>query len=117
MKVYESYDIPLYFLGKITHFCSLLFICDVLCQLLFSLLSILKYDHRISVSLKQYQNFELSYLPFVKLKIPISQILRLKLVTSHSNFIKHKHTKHYEGKLLQSQLRSNPNCPIGLLAV
>jgi hypothetical protein len=28
-KVNESYDIPQYFLGQITHFCSILFNCDV----------------------------------------------------------------------------------------
>jgi hypothetical protein len=31
LQVNESYDIPQYFLGKITHFYSLLFICDVFC--------------------------------------------------------------------------------------
>jgi hypothetical protein len=30
MKVNESYDIPQYFLCKITHFCSVLFNCDTL---------------------------------------------------------------------------------------
>ncbi len=68
MKVNESCNIPQYFLCKIIHFCSLSFICNVLCQLSLLQLAILKYDCRISVSLGQFQNFELSYLPFVKAK-------------------------------------------------
>jgi hypothetical protein len=68
MQVNKSYDIPQYFLGKITHFCSLLFICNVLRQLLLLLLAILKYDCRILVSLGQFRNVKLSFLPFVKVK-------------------------------------------------
>jgi hypothetical protein len=68
MKVKESYDIPQYFLGKTTLFCSLSFISNVLCQLSLSLLAISKYDCRILVLLEQFQNFELLYLPFMKVK-------------------------------------------------
>jgi hypothetical protein len=68
MKVNKSYNIPQNFLGKITHFCSLLFICDVLFWLSLLLLVISKYDRRISVSLGQFQNFELLYLPIMKVK-------------------------------------------------
>ncbi len=68
-KVNESYDIPRNFLGKILHFCSLSFICNVLCFFLLLLLPISKYDCRILVLFRQFRNFELSNLPFVKVKI------------------------------------------------
>ncbi len=68
MKVNESYDILQNYLGKILHFHSLSFICDVLGWLSPSLLTILKYDHIILISLRQFQNFELLYLPIMKVK-------------------------------------------------
>jgi hypothetical protein len=66
MKVNESYNIPQNFLGKIIHFCSLSFICNVLCWLSLLLLVISKYDCRISVLLRKFQNFELLNLFIVK---------------------------------------------------
>ena len=41
---------------------------EVISDIGLSLLVILKYDCRISVSLGQFRNFELSYLPIVKVK-------------------------------------------------
>jgi hypothetical protein len=55
-------------LCKITHFCSVLFNCDVICLLSLSLLAISKYDRRILVSPRQFQNFELLYFAIVKVK-------------------------------------------------
>ncbi len=47
---------------------SLSFICDVICCLSLLLLVISKFDHIILVLLRQFQNFELSNLPIVKVK-------------------------------------------------
>ncbi len=41
----------------------------------------------------------------------------VKPVTSHSNFIKHKHTKYCKGELLQNWKNSNPYCQMWLSAV
>ncbi len=67
-KVNESCNIPQYLFCKITHFCSVLFNWDVLCLLSLSLLAVSKYDRRILVSPRQFQNFELLYFAIVKVK-------------------------------------------------
>ncbi len=82
MKVYKSLwkftKVPIFhviFWVKIIHFCSLLFIFDVLCWLLFLLLAISKYDHRLSVLLRQFKILNFHTWLSWKLKNSISHVL------------------------------------------
>ncbi len=70
-----AYDIPWNFLGKIIQFCSLMFICDVLCWLLLLLLVILNMTAEFQFCSDNFEILNFQTCQLWKLKKSILQIL------------------------------------------